>query len=135
MNTSNRPALRRTLAAACVAASLGLWGMNAAVAAGACGKHPCVSALSVVSAAGDEFRTALAKVEFAGDALAPQSREAVATLARKWSSAKEPLKLRVAADANLQGAAAQRQAAARAAALKQALVDAGLPAAKVSITS
>jgi hypothetical protein len=137
MNTRlNRSTLRKAVALAGLAGSLVLMGLNPAAAAGACGKRPCVSAQSVVSAAGDEMRIALEQLEFAGDALTPQSRDAIATLATKWAGAsKGALKLSVAADAGLQGSAAKRQAGARAKALKQALVDAGLPAAKVSVKS
>lgn len=105
-----------------------------AMAAGACGGKPCVSTRSVVGAAGDDLHAALAQVEFAGDGLAPQSKDAIASIAKTWAAqSKKVLALRVLADTGLKGAAARTQAAARGKALTQALVEAGLSQKQIKI--
>ena len=105
-----------------------------AFAASTCGSRPCVSPASVVSAAGDDFRAAIAKVEIVGDGLSPQSQDAVATIAKTWAAkSKKVLSLRVHADTGMRGVAARMQAGARAQALTQALVGAGLPEKQIKI--
>ena len=107
-----------------------------AFAVSSCGGKPCVSAMSVVSAAGDDLRAALAKVEFDGDALSSQSKDAITDVAKAWTAmkSKKPLSLRVLADSSLKGPALRKQAVARGQALTQALVSAGVPEKQIKIT-
>lgn len=117
--------------------AVGAFGLSVpAFAVSSCGGKPCVSAMSVVSAAGDDLRAALAKVEFDGDALAPQSKDAIADVAKAWTAmkSKKPLGLRVLADSSLKGPAVRKQAVARGQALTQALVNAGVPEKQIKIT-
>jgi hypothetical protein len=133
---TNNPAMARPHAAwRCAAVLLLALGMAVpALAAGTCGARPCLTAMSVVGAAGDDFRAALAKVAFVGDQLAPQSQDAVATMAKTWTAhSKKVLSLRVRADRGLNRTAAHAQAAARAQALTAALVAAGLPEKQIKV--
>src|SRR5437868_11375949 len=71
-----------------------------AFAVSSCGGKPCVTPMSVVSAAGDDLRAALARVEFDGDAITSQSKDAIADAAKSWTAlkSKKPVSLRVLAD-------------------------------------
>lgn len=95
----------------------------------------CISSWSVVHAAGGEgFEQAIAKIEFEGNALAAGSEAAIGEVARlmKALGPKAVLKLRVSADGQ-SGAPARALVRARATALKQAFVKAGLPAHQLAV--
>ncbi|MBI5259959.1 MAG: hypothetical protein HY855_25890 [Burkholderiales bacterium] len=97
----------------------------------------CVSAQSVVHAAGvpPGLRQAAEALGFDGDTLSAAAQDALSRLAgeAKALPAKAVLTLRVSADQGLAPAAARAQAAARVKALRTALAEAGVPAARVTI--
>jgi hypothetical protein len=115
-----------------------LCALAAPIAAGAAGVCPpkCASVASVVNAAGVPPGVAqvIEGLVFDGPALKDADAALKPLVAEiKALPAKAVVKLTVGADSSLSGAAAKRQATARAAALRTALKKAGVPARRVSV--
>lgn len=123
-----------TLPTAVAAALLGLAVVISPAARASC-PAICVSASSVVNAAGvpTKLARAAAQLRLRGDALAPDAAGQVKALAAeiKRLPASARLTLRVAADSSLTGAAASSQASARQRAVQQALEKQGVRAAQL----
>ena len=96
----------------------------------------CVVADSVVNAAGvdpDMFTAIAFRKGSVTPTVSASTLKAIVS-AYKAEGAGRVMQLTVAADANLKGDAATRQASARATALQRKLTTAGIPAAKVTVT-
>lgn len=119
-------------------AALILTALAGAAFAAECGR-PCAEATdSVVNAAGTDpkIRQAIEALRFDGTRVASASKAEVKQLAAAWARVPAGvLTLTVHADAGLSGARAQGQASARAVALQQDLIAAGLPRARVKISA
>lgn len=127
-----RAGLHRSSLALLLAAALSVAPpLLAAPSAANCPGH-CVTASSIVHAAGvpPGVQQALEKVSFEGTRLADGSKDALAQLATEAKAlpAKAVVKVSVAADSGLSAADAKKQAAARIKALGAGLKQAGVPA-------
>ena len=135
--TRTNAAVRRLTGLAAAALLCALAAPIAAQAAGTC-PPKCASVSSVVHAAGvpPDVAQAVEGLVFDGPAL-KDADSAVKPLATGMLAmpAKAVVKLKVGADGSLSGAAAKRQAGARAAALRAALKKAGVPARRFSVAT